>query len=88
MIETRNHVSYNIIDKFNHHYGKDYTIYDLIVQQDERDDYILFNVHVANKDIIKVEYITTEMSDTYKLEPAYTGNYHHSAAFSHDKLFI
>ena len=85
--DTINHLSYNITDKYNPHYAKDYSIYDLLIKQNDRNEYILLNVHIANKDIIKVEYITSETTDKFELQPAYTGNYHHSAAFSSDQLY-
>ena len=87
LIETKNYVTYEIIDKYNQHYGKKYSIYDLVLQQDNRSDYIIFNVHIVNNDIVKVEFMSTETTDKYKLEPAYTGTDVHRADFENDALF-
>ena len=86
LIETRNIVSYQITDKYSDHFGKNYTIYDLIIHQDKRDDYFILNVHITGKDIIKVQFMTTETTDNSKLKEAYTGEYSHIAAFGNDPL--
>ena len=88
LIETKNYVSYEIIDEYNPHYGKKYTIYDMVLQQDNRSDYIIFNVHIVNKEIVKIKFMSTQTTDVYKLDPAYTANSVHRADFGDDRLYI
>jgi len=87
LIETKNYFSHEIIDQYNPHYGKKYSIYDLVLQQDGKSDYIIFNVHIVNNDIVKIDFMSTETTDIYKLNQAYTDNNVHRADFGNDVLY-
>lgn len=86
LIETKNQDSYTITDKYNQYYKQTYSIYDLIFQLENKLEYVYLNIHIASKDIISVQYISSDTLDHYKLHTPYTDNYLHSATFKSDKL--
>lgn len=86
LIDTTNYISYKIIDKYNIHFNKNYTIYDLVIQEDMKNDYFVLNVHITNKDVIKIQFMTHQTTDSTQLMPAYTGDTEHVANFRDEYL--
>jgi len=87
LIENKNHITYEITDQFNPHYGKTYTIYDLVLQQDDKSNYIVLNVHIVNNDVVKVEFMSVQTTDSYDLKDPYNDDTTHRANFSNDVLY-
>lgn len=87
LIENKNHITHEITDQFNPHFGKKYSIYDLVIQQDDKSNYIVLNVHIVNNDVVKVEFMSVQTTDSYDLKNAYNEDTSHRADFGNDVLY-
>ena len=86
--QIKNELSYEVIDEFNQHYKKIYSIYDIVIQENNKFDYFILNVHIANTDIVYIKFITTITTDSMDLLTGYTGNYYHNSEWTNDNLSI
>ena len=86
--QIKNEISYEVIDEFNEHYKKIYTVYDVLIQEEHKFDFFMLNIHIANTDIVSVNFVTTITTDSIDILPGTDNIYkdYHTAEWTSNNL--